>query len=86
MQAHCLRIIEIIERKGLQVISMPFIKSLGSKLWEIRFKGQDGIARAIYVHDKEKRLVIVHVFIKKSQATPKQAIEIAKKRAKEVKL
>ncbi len=27
----------------------PHVKHLGGKLWEMRMKGKDGIARAIYV-------------------------------------
>jgi len=44
---------------------MPHIKSLNNKFWEIRVSGRDGIARGIYVIVKEKRVVVLHVFIKK---------------------
>jgi phage-related protein len=46
--------------------------------------GKDGIARAIYVKASEQRLVVVHAFQKKTQKTPKTALETARKRAKEV--
>ena len=57
IQANYLHIIGMIERNGPQAIGMPFIKPLGNKLWEIRFKGKSGIARAIYVTAKGQRLV-----------------------------
>ena len=83
MQANYLHIIGMIERNGPKAIGMPFVKPLGNKLWEIRFKGKSGIARTIYVTAEGKRLVVVHIFIKKTQKTPKRAIDLALKRAKE---
>lgn len=49
----------------------------------MRLKGRDGIARAIYLAAKGQRLVVVHAFIKKSEKTPRRAIETATKRAEE---
>jgi phage-related protein len=34
------------------------------KLWEMRFGGRDGIARAIYVTAVGRRVVVVHAFVK----------------------
>lgn len=47
-------------------------------------KGKDGISRAIYVVAKPKRVVVVRVFIKKTQKTPQKELELALKRAKEI--
>jgi phage-related protein len=60
------------------------VKSLGSGLYEMRLSARSGIARAIYVQAKGERLVIVVAFVKKTQKTPKQMLDLAKKRAKEV--
>ena len=57
---------------------------LEGKLWEMRMKGRDTIARAIYVTTVEKRIVVVRVFTKKSQKTPRREIETALERAKEI--
>jgi phage-related protein len=46
--------------------------------------GRDGIARAAYVTATGRRVVVVHVFIKKTEKTPKWEILMALKRAKEV--
>lgn len=62
----------------------PHVKHLEGKLWVIRMKGRDGVARAIYVTARGKRVVVVHAFIKKTQKTPRSALEIARTRAKEV--
>ncbi len=47
-------------------------------------KGRDGISRALYVVATGKRVVIVRVFVKKTQATPNREIELALSRAKEM--
>ena len=84
LRARLLRIVELIEQVGLEQVREPHIKHLEDKLWEIRAKAAEGIARAIYVTATGKRLVIIHVFVKKAQKTPRQAIETARQRAKEV--
>lgn len=62
----------------------PYVKHLEGKLWEMRLKGRDGIARSLYVTATGRRVVVVHSFIKKTQKTPRREIEIALKRAKDV--
>ncbi len=57
---------------------------LEDKLWEMRLKGRDGRSRAIYVTARGKRLVVLRVFIKKTQKTPRKELVLALKRAKEV--
>ena len=84
LRARLSRILEMIEQVGLAQVHEPHIKHLEDKLWEIRAKTQDGIARAIYVTATGKRLVILHAFVKKAQKTPKQAIETARQRIKEI--
>ena len=83
MRAGFTRISELIERFGPQRVGMPHTRSLGDKLWEIRASGKDGISRGIYVAVKDKRVIVLRVFIKKTQKTPKNELDIAKQRAKE---
>ena len=47
-------------------------------------KDRDGISRAHYVTAPGRRVVVVRVFIKKSEKTPNREIRIALDRAKEV--
>jgi phage-related protein len=84
IQARLSRIVELIEALGLEKVGEPHVKHLDGKLWEMRPKAQDGIARAIYVTATGRRVVIVHAFVKKTQRTPKTALELARQRAKEV--
>ena len=53
-------------------------------LEELRLKGKDGIARALYVTASGQRVVVVRVFTRKTQKTPRKEIELALKRAEEV--
>ena len=46
--------------------------------------GRDGVARAIYVLAHERRIVILHAFVKKTQRTPPGAIRLAAERAREI--
>jgi phage-related protein len=57
---------------------------LRAGLWEFRLKGKDGIARALYVTRSGKRIIIVRVFTKKTQKTPRREIALALARAQEV--
>jgi phage-related protein len=84
MRARLVRIASLIATAGLENIREPHIKHIEGQLWEMRMKGKDGISRALYVTAKQKRVVIVRVFIKKTEKTPRREIEIALKRAKEV--
>ncbi len=53
-------------------LGMPFTQSFGKGLFEIRAKAQEGIARGFYCMIKERKIIIRHVFVKKTQATPKK--------------
>jgi phage-related protein len=86
IQATFLRLAERIEAVGLERVGHPHVKHLQDKLWEMRFSGRDGIARAIYVTAIGRRVVVVHAFLKKTQKTPQAALKLAERRAKEFKL
>ena len=75
---------QLIEEFGLERVREPHVGHLRGSLWEMRMKGKDGISRAIYVTALGKRVVVVRVFIKKTQQTPTSEIELALKRAKEI--
>lgn len=74
-----------IEAHGLERIGEPHLKHLEGKLWEMRMKGKDGIARSFYVAAKGKRVVVLRSFVKKTQKTPRREIKLALDRAKELK-
>ena len=85
MKARFRRIVELIQTHGLEHVREPYVKHLEGPLWEMRMKGRDGISRAIYVTTKGRRVVVVRVFIKKTQKTPQSELDLALRRAREVK-
>jgi phage-related protein len=78
------RIVELIQAHGLERVREPYLKHLDGPLWEMRLKGKSGIARAVYVTATGMRIVVVHIFVKKTQKTPRREITQALKKAKEV--
>ena len=83
MQARFRRIVELIQGYGLERVHEPHVKHVEGPLWEMRMQG-NGISRAVYVTAKGRRVVVVRVFVKKTQKTPRREIEIALERAQEV--
>ena len=61
----------------------PHVRHLRGPLREMRMRGRDGKSRALYVAAKGRRVVIVRVFLKKTQTTPGREIDLALSRAKE---
>ena len=84
MRARLVRISALIAMAGRENVGEPHVKHIEGSLWEIRLKGRGGISRALYVTAPARRVVIVRVFIKKTQKTPRAEIDIALARAKEV--
>ena len=84
MQARFARICQLIAAVGLERVGAPHVRHLTGPLWEIRLRGRDGIARALYVVAKERRVVVVRAFVKKTRRTPRREIELALRRAGEV--
>ena len=65
-------------------IGMPYCRSLGAGLWEVRSDISDRrIARVLFCITSG-RMVLLLGFIKKTQQTPKQELDLAVKRMKEI--
>ncbi|WP_424949466.1 type II toxin-antitoxin system RelE/ParE family toxin [Deinococcus sp.] len=62
-------------------IGMPLIRKLEKGLWEVRTTSGDGIARVMFTV-QDNRMILLHSFIKKSQKTPKNELDTARKRLK----
>ena len=60
-------------------IGMPLVRKMDDDLWEVRSHISSGIARTFFtVH--EELVVLLHGFVKKSQATPAKELTAAKRR------
>ena len=84
MRSRLVRFSAVVETAGFQGLPREAVKHLEGRLWELRLTGRDGISRAIYVTAAVRRVVIVRVFVKKTQKMPPHELEIARQRAKEV--
>ena len=82
MRARFTRISQLIETVGLDNVGTQYVRRLAGPLWEMRIRGKDGISRALYVTVRERRVVVVRVFVKKTQRTPRREIELAMRRAR----
>ena len=77
MRARLVRLTELIEQIGFDALPSDSVKHLEDGLWELRVTGRDGISRALYVTAPGRR-------IKKTQKTPPRELEVARRRAKEI--
>ena len=84
LRARLARLIALVGVHGLAALQAPNGRQIDGNLWEMRVIAAEGIARGFYVTEQGGRLIILHVFVKKSQATPRRNIELAKKRMKEL--
>ena len=84
MRARLARIAQLIEEQGLEFVGLPHVRHVEGPLWEMRLKGRAGIARALYVTAVQRRLVIVRVFVKKTEKTPRREIDLALARARKI--
>ena len=77
------RLVELLIEFG-PVLKMPHSRPLGDGLFELRPRGLEGIGRAVYCFLVAQRVMVLHAFVKKTRATPKSDLAIARRRMKEV--
>ena len=70
--------LDLLEATGLE-LGAPHVRSLGSKLWELRVTGLLQ-HRVLYFAASGRRLVLLHAFTKKTPRTPAIEQETAKRR------
>ncbi len=64
-------------------IGMPLCRNMGKGIWEVRTTLKNKIARCLFCFH-EGEIWLLHGFIKKTQQTPNDDIELAIKRKKEI--
>jgi len=77
-------LVDLMKEHGAD-LGMPHTRALGDGLFELRIKGQEGIGRAFFCYSVDRRIIILHGFIKKTQKIPQKELTLAKERLKEVK-
>jgi phage-related protein len=64
-------------------LGMPLVRSMGGGIWEVRIRLENRIARVLFVLDGST-MVLLHGFIKKTQATSLSDLDLAKDRLKQL--
>lgn len=64
-------------------LGMPLVRSMGGGIWEVRIRLENRIARVLFVLDGST-MVLLHGFIKKTQATSQSDLDLAKDRLKQL--
>ncbi len=64
-------------------VGMPVCRSVGSALYEVRSHlTQNRIARVLFYFDRNDQMVLLHGFIKKTQKTPEEDLDLARRNKK----
>jgi phage-related protein len=77
------RLTELLAEHGPN-LRLPHSRAFGNGLFELRPRGRSSIGRAFYCFVLDRRVVVVHAFIKKTQETPDKELKVARKRVKEL--
>lgn len=64
-------------------LGMPLVRNMGGGIWEVRIRLENRIARVLFVLEGST-MVLLHGFIKKTQATPQADLDLAKDRLKQL--
>lgn len=64
-------------------LGMPLVRKLEPGLWEVRINVAAGIVRVLFTI-LGVELILLHAFVKKTPATPKDDLVLARRRMKEV--
>ena len=84
IQARYIHLTERMKIYGAN-LGMPHTKPMKDGLFELRMKSKEGIGRVLYCTLINKKIIMLHSFIKKTEKTPPKEIKLAISRMKEVK-
>jgi phage-related protein len=83
LRARFFALIDRMETYGPN-LGEPHTSAMGGGLFEMRLKGAEGIARVFYCAVVERRVLLLHCFVKKDAKTPRDELDTARRRLKEV--
>ena len=83
LQGKLFALLELLEKLGPFQIPPKRKKYLRNGIWELRVDAFEGTARSLYI-TRSREIFVVLIFVKKTEHTPSQVIDLAEKRAKEV--
>lgn len=65
-------------------LGMPYSRYLGGGLYELRIRAKNEVRIFYCVANKEKTIILLHAFKKRTQKIPLKELEIARRRQKEL--
>ncbi len=78
MQAKVFRQIQLLKEYGCE-LREPYSSCLEDGIFELRIKQSSNITRILYFFCRSKKIILTHGFTKKTQKTPPEEIERARK-------
>lgn len=85
LQGRLLRLFDLVEAHGVNALHEPHARKVEGQLWGLRVSPREGIARGLYVALSGQRVIVLHVFEKKTQKTPRRSIDLAWSRMRDIK-
>ena len=77
LQAAAYGDIDVLKEKGNDM-GMPFSKTLGNGLYELRVREHEGSIRIFYFFFDGEKIILTNGFLKKTQATPRRELDKAR--------
>src|SRR5438132_11522763 len=65
-------------------LGMPHTRAMGKGLFELRMKSKEGIGRVFFCNRPDRRIMMLHAFVKKSAKSPARELKVARERMREV--
>lgn len=65
-------------------LGMPHTRFLDHGIFEVRAKSSEGIGRTLYCTRVHETIYVLHAFVKKAQKLPRNDLNIARERMKEI--
>lgn len=82
MRAKIYGMLSILQEKG-NMLREPYSKHLDDGIFELRCKFGSDITRVLYFFYYDGKIVLTNGFLKKTQKTPREEIQLAKDRRKD---
>ena len=82
MRAKIFGLMGILQEKG-NTLREPYSKYLDDGIFELRCKFGSDITRVLYFFYYERKIIMTNGFVKKTNKTPKEEIQLAKERRRD---
>ena len=74
----------LLKIKEREYHKMPLTEYIEPGIFSLRVKSENNIFRIFFAFEKGKRIFLLHGYVKKSQKIPRNELEIARRRVKQI--